>query len=97
LTFLITAGLFHCQKRGCIIICVCWFLVDCAFELGQEFSSILLKIIPNWFEGIPFLENTENYFLHGTFDFVDLTAIAIGTIIAYYVLLAIMGRRISET
>jgi len=85
---LITAGLLHCQKRGCIIICVCWFLVDCAFELGQEFNSLLLKIIPDWLEDIPFLENTENYFLYGTFDFIDLAAITIGTTIAYFVLIA---------
>jgi len=85
---LITAGLLHCQKRGCIIICVCWSLVDCAFELGQEFNSLLLKLIPNWFEGIPFLENTENYFFYGTFDFIDLVAITIGTTIAYFVLIA---------
>ena len=85
---LITAGLLHCQKRGRIIICVCWFLIDCAFELGQKFNSLLLKIIPDWFEGIPFLENTKNYFLYGTFDFVDLVAVTIGTVIAYFVLLS---------
>ena len=94
---LITASLISCRKKGCLIICLSWFLIDCAFELGQEFNSLLLKIIPNWFEGIPFLENTENYFLYGTFDFIDLIAIAIGTVIAYYVLLATIEKRISET
>ena len=71
-----------------MIICLGWFLIDCAFELGQEFNSLLLKIIPDWFAGIPFLENTENYFLYGTFDFIDLAAITIGAVIAYFVLLA---------
>lgn len=32
---LITAGLLSYQKKGCIIICACWFIIDCAFELGK--------------------------------------------------------------
>jgi len=45
------------------------------------------KIIPDWFSGIPFLENTENFFHKGTFDYFDLAAIIFGTAIAYFVLL----------
>jgi hypothetical protein len=85
---LITAGLIGNQKRGYLIICLGWFLVDCACELGQKYSSLALNIIPDWFTGIPFLENTKNYFLYGTFDFSDLAAITIGTVIAYFVLLS---------
>jgi hypothetical protein len=85
---LITAGLISSRKRGCVIICMSWFLVDCAFELGQKFISWSSKLTPDWFAGIPFLENAENYFLQGTFDFTDLVAIAFGTIMAYFVLLA---------
>ena len=86
--FLITAGLICYHKRGYLIICISWFLVDCAFEFGQKYNSLALKIIPDWFAGIPFLENTENYFLYGTFDFIDMAAITIGTVIAYFVLLS---------
>ena len=84
---LITAGLIFCNKRGYLIICLSWFLVDSAFELGQKFTTWPSRIIPDWFTGIPFLENTENYFLKGTFDFIDLAAIVFGTVIAYFVLL----------
>jgi len=84
---LITAGLLCRQKRGCLIICLSWFLVDCVFELGQKFNNLALKIIPDWFLGIPFLENTESYFLQGTFDVIDLVAIAFGAIISYLILL----------
>jgi hypothetical protein len=55
--------------------------------LGQKFNTLPSGIIPDWFAEIPFLENTENYFLQGTFDFVDLAAIAFGSIAAYFVLL----------
>jgi len=84
---LITAGLLQCKKRGCILICIGWFLLDCAFELGQEYKLWSSKIIPDWFGGILFLENTKNYFTRGTFDYLDLAAITAGTILAYFVLL----------
>ena len=84
---LITAGLMSCQKRGWLIICLSWFFIDFAFELGQKYNAWSSRLIPNWLSEIPFLENTENYFIRGTFDFIDLAAVAFGTVIAYYVLL----------
>jgi len=48
-----------------------------------------LSIIPDWFEGIPFLENTRNYFQRGTFDMADLVAIAVGTAAAYVIIILI--------
>ena len=90
---LITAGLLHCQKRGCLIICACWFLADVVFELGQKFKALSSTMIPDWFSGILFLENSKNYFLFGTFDFNDLTAIIFGALSAYFVLSITMKRR----
>ena len=90
---LITAGLIFCNKRGYLIICLSWLLVDSAFEVGQKFTTWFTSIIPGWFAGIPFLENAENYFLKGTFDFLDLAAIAFGTVIAYFVLLTTNKRK----
>lgn len=84
---LITAGVLSCQKRGCFIICLSWLLLDCAFELGQKFKTVPSQIIPGWFSGIPFLENTQIYFLRGTFDVLDLVAVALGTVAAYFFLL----------
>jgi len=90
---LITAGLLHCQKRGCLIICACWFLADVVFELGQKFKVLSSTMFPDWFSGILFLENSKNYFLFGTFDFNDLTAIIFGALSAYFVLSITMQRR----
>ena len=90
---LLTAGLLQCQKRGCIIVCASWFLIDFIFELGQKFKSLSSTMVPDWFSGIPFLENSKNYFLSGTFDYNDLTAITIGTILAYFVLSITNKRR----
>ena len=90
---LITAGLIYCQKRHCLIICTCWFLTDIIFELGQKFKVLASSMVPDWFSGIPYLENSKKYFLSGTFDFNDLTAIAVGTILAYFVLILTNKRR----
>ena len=90
---LITGGLLHCQKRGCIFICSCWFFTDLLFELGQKIKALSSAMVPDWFSEIPFLENSKNYFLSGTFDFNDLTAIVFGTILAYFALSITIKRR----
>ena len=88
----LTAGLIARGKRDYLIICLSWLLVDCAFELGQNFKSWPSRIIPDWFAGIPFLENSKNYFMQGTFDLVDLIATASGAAIAYLFLVRSMEK-----
>ena len=89
---LLTAGIVACGKRGYVIICAGWFLIDALFELGQKYSSQVIKIIPSWFSHIPILESTEGFFRKGTFDMKDMIAILAGTIAAYFVLLVTMDR-----
>ncbi|MBW2311114.1 MAG: hypothetical protein JRF35_08580 [Deltaproteobacteria bacterium] len=84
---LLTAGLLSWGKRGSLVICLGWLFIDFIFELFQKFNALPLRIIPEWFRGIPFLENTQNYFRHGTFDLLDLIAISLGTVTAYFVVL----------
>lgn len=90
---LITAGILGCRRRGYLYICLFWLFVDGAFELGQRYDSIPLRLIPAWFEGIPFLENTANFFRLGTFDYLDLVSFFLGTVLAYIVLVTTMERR----
>lgn len=93
---LITAGLLSCKRRGCLIVCVAWLLIDSVFELGQKFSGWFSKIIPEFSSGIPILENVRSFFLSGAFDGYDLLAMLVGATIAYAVLLATMERRFSS-
>ena len=86
---LITAGILGCQKQCYSIIAVCWFLFDILFELLQKYDTTIVTLIPDWFETIPVLENTKNYFINGTFDIFDVLSIAIGAIFAVLTLLAI--------
>lgn len=94
---LITAGLIKYRKKGYLIICINWFIIDIAFELGQSCKSFAARIVPEWFSGTYFLENTKNFFTKGTFDYLDLYAITVGAILAYLVLLTTgEGGKINE-
>ena len=89
---LITAGIISSKKKGYIIVCAGWFVIDCVFELGQKYNSLILKIIPDWFSGVPFLENSRNYFFRGTFDVIDLAAVLTGSLTGYFVLIITMEK-----
>lgn len=84
---LITAGLMACRRKEYRIICLGWLGVNISFELGQKYRSLPVAAIPQWFAGIPFLENAEAFFSRGTYDVSDMAAMALGTIAAYAVLL----------
>jgi hypothetical protein len=90
---LLTAGIASCGRRGCVLIAIVWLFIDSAFELGQQYSSTALKLIPAWFAKIPFLEATEGYFRRGTFDFNDITAVFLGAVMACLVAFITMKQR----
>ena len=62
-----------------------WVGIGSLFEWGQHptVSAQLVKHIPDWFSGIPLLENSVNYFQFGTFDPMDLLATLAGALAAY--------------
>ena len=90
---LLTTGIFACRKRGCIVACLFWLTVDSGFELGQKFGIWSSSLVPDWFAGIPILENTRNYFAVGTFDLMDLAAIVMGSLAAYFIMVYTLERR----
>ena len=79
---LITTGLLNSSKKECVIITLSWCFLDSAFEIGQQFGAYVTPFIPKGFDGIPFLENTKNYFTFGTFDWFDMAAILAGSALA---------------
>ena len=84
--FIILTVVVMAPKAGRMeYICVFWLVVDSLFELGQIsiISQWIAAITPDWFSGIPVLENTAAYFTSGTFDYLDIFSIVIGTIAAY--------------
>jgi hypothetical protein len=90
---LITGGILACARKGSLIVAVSWFATDAAFELGQKFPAWAERLVPRWFDAIPILDATRNYFRFGTFDALDIVAVAIGAAAAYGALLATMERR----
>ncbi len=84
---LITGGLLACGKRGALLVTLSWFLVDSLFEVGQRFGARVAEVIPGWFDRLWLLEATRSYFLVGTYDPMDMVAIATASVIAYIILL----------
>ncbi len=95
---LLTAALLSHAKRTAITVCLGWFLVEAAFELGQHsaLALALLTAMPPWFAGLPILNKSANYFLHGTFDPLDMLAIALGALAAYLVIQNTTRGRVSH-
>jgi hypothetical protein len=92
---LITSGLLYLDNKIIqFFLCIGWFFLECFFELGQLFKEHSIRIIPSWFEGIPFLENTTNFFSGGTFDVNDLLSFLVGSVAAFYILIFTSKRRI---
>ncbi len=75
------------SKKGCLIVSLCWFFTDSVFEIGQKYGASIAPFVPDWFDGIPFLENTKSYFRTGTFDWTDMGTIFVGSLLGYIVLL----------
>jgi hypothetical protein len=82
---LLTALLLGSSRRALLASCLTWWAIDSLFEIGQHplISPHFVAVVPNWFAGIPLLENTAPYFVHGTFDPWDLGAIALGAVAAF--------------
>jgi hypothetical protein len=85
---LITASLMHPCRRTYIAICLAWSLIDLAFEFGQKTKPKLSEVLPDGFGEMPGLRGIEEYFLFGTFDYGDVAAIILGSILAYMMLLS---------
>ncbi len=66
-------------------ICALWWVIDSLFELGQHpaLAPHIAAALPGWFQHVPILDHTANYFLYGTFDPGDLVAITLGAVSAY--------------
>lgn len=76
-------------------ICLFWWAVDSLFEIGQHqaVAAHVAGALPAWLKRIPVFDNTGSYFLRGTFDPVDLTAIALGALAAYFTIRAVRLER----
>lgn len=71
-----------------VSICLFWLGIEALFEIGQHpaLAPAIAAALPTWLEHFPILDRTAGYFLHGTFDWGDIVAIALGALTAYAVI-----------
>ena len=64
-----------------------WFAIDSLFELGQlsPLDARVVTFLPAWFEDVPVLEASADYFMNGTFDPLDILSIGLGAVAAYWI------------
>lgn len=89
---MITGAFIAESKRGCFIAAVTWSVINVLFEVGQYFDAIAVKLIPGWFEQYLFLKTVDDYFIAGSFDFWDISAIVAGVLAGYLMLIITMKR-----
>jgi hypothetical protein len=82
---LITAAVLRPWPRLIPGICAAWFVIECLFELGQmaPFDGRIAAGVPSWFESVPVLQITADFFIRGTYDPLDILSIGLGAVIAY--------------
>lgn len=93
LTMAIVVPATH-HRQYLLPVCIVWFVFDSACEIAQM-DIIGRKIadwVPQWFSHVPFLDNTANYFVAGTFDMFDLLSIGLGALTAYLTMRIIIKR-----
>ncbi|MBI3772848.1 MAG: hypothetical protein HY272_09140 [Gammaproteobacteria bacterium] len=95
---LISVGIIGCRRLSKVIaIAWMWIGVELLFELGQHpaLRVMFADALPAWFEQVPIFDQTARYFMRGTYDALDVTAIfaAAGLAILAIQLLRSKGER----
>ena len=74
-------GILKIHKTNYNRIILFWVLFGLVSEVLQKYNSFTFYL-QSWFSGIPFLENTKNYFIYGTYDFADVVSVLVGGLCA---------------
>jgi hypothetical protein len=93
---LLTASISTPSKKKYTVICLFWCGVNIIFEMGQKFKLVAVAFIPDWFAGIPYLENCKSYFINGTFDYLDIASVILGAIAAFAILFITSNRGLAQ-
>ena len=82
---LLTAACLPRGRAWALAACLSWFAIECLFEAGQHprLRNLVVSRIPEWFDGVPLLEASRNYFLNGIYDPLDIAASAAGAAAAW--------------
>ncbi|MCW9013687.1 MAG: hypothetical protein OQL06_07875 [Gammaproteobacteria bacterium] len=75
------------------LICIFWLVVELLFEIGQQpsMTDSIIDILPDWFN-----HAIANYFIYGHFDMLDVSALILGVIAAYFTVVISLTRQQSN-
>jgi hypothetical protein len=84
---LVTAAVLRPWSNLLPAIVIGWVAVECLFEIGQisPFDAHVAAVLPAWFDDVPVLEASADYFLNGTCDPLDFLSIGLGAAAAYWI------------
>ena len=84
---LVTAAVLRPWTNLLPAIVIGWVTVECLFEIGQisPLDAHVAAALPAWFDGLPVLEASADYFISGTCDPLDLLSIGLGAVTAYWI------------
>lgn len=83
---LLTVSLF--PSAGRVIrgsICLLWLVIDLLFEIGQNFGQVISEMIEIFIPPSRISGLLSDYFVNGTYDFIDILFICLGIVLAFYV------------
>ena len=91
---LLTAAVVSRNAHHLRLICLFWLVTELLFEIGQQHdvAVAIVEHLPAWFYGSAAFETVPNYFLHGTFDPLDIIGLLMGTLAAYATAMASNGK-----
>ena len=78
---LLTVAVLSASLAQTRLTCIFWFFLEGMFEIGQH--KAIADHLSEYLGSIHFPEVSAEYFLNGTFDLLDIVAIAIGACMAY--------------
>jgi hypothetical protein len=84
---LVTAAVLRPWPQLLPTIAFGWIAVECLFEVGQlsPLDAHVAAAIPAWFNDMPVLEASSDYFINGTCDPLDVLSIGLGAAAAYWI------------
>lgn len=95
---LLSAPFASPRRNAALRMSFLWFGIEAALEAGQAapVATHIAALCPAWFSHVPILDHTAAYFLHGTFDPLDMLAAALGAAAAFLILEYVIGKDASH-
>lgn len=80
---LISAGVAGGRPASLRFWAIFWGIIGLCMETGQYFGKKTTAFLPAGWQDLPFVRETAAYFIHGTFDPMDMVAVLLGSLTAW--------------